>query len=47
MSDADLDVVKAYLERFNQGSFDVPFEAVDPSVTVDCRSTRARRACRR
>jgi ketosteroid isomerase-like protein len=35
MPDDNLDVVQRYLERWNRGSFDVPFESVDPAVTID------------
>lgn len=35
MSEDNLAIVKRYIERWDQGAFDVPFEAVDPDVTVD------------
>jgi ketosteroid isomerase-like protein len=41
MSDDDLQVVKDYLERWNRGSFDMPFDAVDPSVTIDWSESNA------
>jgi ketosteroid isomerase-like protein len=41
MSEADLAVVKAYLERFNRASFGPPFEAVDPAVTIDWSESNA------